>query len=99
MLRTELAEKEERLQKAAQAIFSHIQPFNLHESSTYLIFACWHVCRAQKLRDPDHFCDFAEPTEDACCPAEELPEAQQVFAQSEAAQRLAEAAAKEKARL
>ncbi|CAK9083218.1 unnamed protein product [Durusdinium trenchii] len=45
MLRTELAEKEERLQKAAQ----------------------------------------------------ELPEAQQVFAQSEAAQRLAEAAAKEKA--
>ncbi|CAK9083222.1 unnamed protein product [Durusdinium trenchii] len=46
MLRTELAEKEERLQKAAQ----------------------------------------------------ELPEAQQVFAQSEAAQRLAEAAAKEKER-
>ncbi|CAK9030491.1 unnamed protein product [Durusdinium trenchii] len=95
VLRTELAEKVRQLQEA------QAQQFLQKEW-------CWKNETA-KLEEAESFAEaaaqekamlrteLAEKEERLQKAAQELPEAQQVFAQSEAAQRLAEAAAKEKA--
>ncbi|CAK9030477.1 unnamed protein product [Durusdinium trenchii] len=96
VLRTELAEKVRQLQEA------QAQQFLQKEW-------CWKNETA-KLEEAESFAEaaaqekamlrteLAEKEERLQKAAQELPEAQQVFAQSEAAQRLAEAAAKEKER-